>query len=189
LTSATCSGGKTARATRARLVLQPLQAIDGESSSPPPHQTRRGIKTRRDLGVVLPLGGIEHDPGPLHVLERQLLRPRHPLQHAPLVITELDPVTRRTRHRHIPSPARPTPSPQFQPILPAASTSNGGGRRAPRVGEGTRRVRPCSEAMHRTCHPDAPRLHAARGTTDRTYPAARDRSLGSQARARLPSTE
>src|SRR5207249_959431 len=66
----------------------------------------------------------EHDPRPLHVLEGQLLRARGPLQHAPLLLAELDLVTRRARHRRITSPRPPpTPSPRFRPILPDASTS------------------------------------------------------------------
>jgi hypothetical protein len=75
----------------------------GESSSPAPDQPRGGIKPRCDLGVVQPLGGIEHDPRPLHILKRQLLRARGPREHLALILAELDPVTRRTRHRHISS--------------------------------------------------------------------------------------
>jgi len=73
LTSATCCGGKTARATRALLVLQPIQALLGEPSSPLPDNPRRRIQSRRDLGVVCSLGGIEHDPRALDVTERHRL--------------------------------------------------------------------------------------------------------------------
>jgi hypothetical protein len=90
----------------------------GEPSSPPAHKPRRAIQPRRDLGVMQPLGGIEHDPRPLDVLERQLLRPRGPLKHTPLVLTELDLVTRRARHRHITSRAHPN---SFNHIPPDTS--------------------------------------------------------------------
>ena len=71
----------------------------GEPSSPPPDQTRRGIHPRRDLGIGQALGGIEHDPCALHILESQLLRTRNPLKHDTLILAELNPVTRRARHR------------------------------------------------------------------------------------------
>jgi hypothetical protein len=98
LTSATCSGGKTARSTRPRPVAQPLQTMLGESSSPATDQTGRAIKARRDLGVGQPIGGIQHDPRALDVLERQLLRTRRPLKHRALILAKLDPVTGRARH-------------------------------------------------------------------------------------------
>jgi hypothetical protein len=97
-TSATCSGGKTARATRARLVLQPLKTVLGEPSSPTPDQPRRSIQPCGDLGVMQTISGIEHDPRPLHLLEGQLLRPGSALKHDPLVIAELNPVTRSARY-------------------------------------------------------------------------------------------
>src|SRR3954454_7643016 len=123
LTSATCSGGKTARATRARLVLQTLQALLGESSSPLAHDPGRGVQPRRYLGVVKTLSGIEHDPRPLHITKRHRLRARHPLKLAALLIAELDPVTRRARHDDQHSPRPPRLLQSFRPVLPAASTS------------------------------------------------------------------
>src|SRR4051812_8163162 len=107
LTSATCSGGKTARATRTRLVLQPLKAPLGESSPPAPDQTRRRVEPRRDLRVGHTIRGVEHDPRPLHLLERQLLRPSRPLKHTPLIAGKLNPMPGPTRHRYITSPAQP----------------------------------------------------------------------------------
>src|SRR3954452_978801 len=99
----------------------------GEPSSPPAHKPRGGIQPHRDLGVMQPLGGIEHDPRSHNVLKRQLLRPRRPLKHTPLILAELDPVTRRARHRHITSThPPPTPSTTFRPKLPDGSTSNPG---------------------------------------------------------------
>src|SRR3954469_5193600 len=103
LTSATCSGGKTARATRARLVLQALKTLLGEPSSPTPDQPRRRVQPRGDLCVRHALHRVQHDPRALHLLEGQLLRPCRALEHGTLVLGELDPVTRRARHRHITS--------------------------------------------------------------------------------------
>jgi hypothetical protein len=73
LTSATCSGGKTARATRALLVLQPLDSLLGEPSSPLAHDPRRGVQARSDLAIIQTIGGIHHDPRTLHLAKRQSL--------------------------------------------------------------------------------------------------------------------
>src|SRR3954468_24519854 len=91
----------------------------GEPSSPPAHKPRGGIQPHRDLGVMQPLGGIEHDPRSHNVLKRQLLRPRCSLKHTPLILAELDPVTRRARHRHITS-THPPPN-SFNHIPPETS--------------------------------------------------------------------
>jgi len=69
-----------------------------ESSSPPTDQPRRGVKPGSDLGVRHALSGIEHDPSPLHILKRKLLRPCNPLKLPALGIAEFDPVTRQARH-------------------------------------------------------------------------------------------
>src|SRR4051794_34060100 len=98
LTSATCCGGKTARATRARLVLQTIQAIVEEPPSPLADDPGRRVQSGCDLGVMQPLGGIEHDPRALDFLPRTLLRPRDPDQLATLVLAEFDPVTGPARH-------------------------------------------------------------------------------------------
>jgi hypothetical protein len=99
LTSATCCGGKTARATRARLVLQTLKPIIKEPSSPLPNDPRRRVQPHRDLGIWHPVGRVEHDPRALHILKRQLLRPRPTRQLNTLLLRELDPVLGRARHR------------------------------------------------------------------------------------------
>jgi hypothetical protein len=110
LTSATCSGGKTTRSTRPRLVAQPRQPMLGESSPPTTNQPRRAIQPGRDLGVVQPLGRVEHDPRALHIPEGQLLRPCGPLEHHARLLAELNPVTGRTRHRPQIQRTRPDPS-------------------------------------------------------------------------------
>jgi hypothetical protein len=99
LTSATCCGGKTARATRARLVLQTLKAIMKEPSSPLPNDPRGRVQPGRDLRVRQPLHGIEHDPRALHILEGQLLRTSTTDKLSALLLGELDPVLGRACHR------------------------------------------------------------------------------------------
>jgi hypothetical protein len=80
LTSATCSGGKTTRAARARLVLKALEAMLGEPPSPPADQASGGVQSGGDLGVRDASSGMQHDPRPLNLLKRELLRPRDPLK-------------------------------------------------------------------------------------------------------------
>jgi hypothetical protein len=92
-------GGKTTRATRARLVLQSLKTIVEEPSSPLPHNPRRRVQARRDLGIRHPIRRVEHDPRALHILKRQLLRPRTPSQLNTLLLVELNPVLGRACHR------------------------------------------------------------------------------------------
>ena len=58
-TSATCCGGKTARAARAWLVGQPLDAVLAESSSPLADDLGMTIAPDCDLGVGQTLGGVE----------------------------------------------------------------------------------------------------------------------------------
>jgi hypothetical protein len=73
LTSATCSGGKTARAPRAWFIAQPIEALGVKASSPMADDPGRGVKTGRDLGVGLAFGGVEDDPGALDLAPGTLL--------------------------------------------------------------------------------------------------------------------
>jgi hypothetical protein len=98
-TAATCSGGETARATRARLVFQPPKTISEEPFSPLPDNPRCRVQPGRDLHVVQPLSGIQHDPRALPILKRQLLSPRATFKHHALLLGELDPMLSRTCHR------------------------------------------------------------------------------------------
>ena len=66
-----------------------------ESSSPPPDQTSSGVQAGGDLDVADTLLRVQDDPGALHILKRQLLRPRGPLKHDTLGVCEFDPVTGR----------------------------------------------------------------------------------------------
>jgi hypothetical protein len=106
LTSATCCAGKTARATHARLVLEPVQTLLGESSSPLADDPSRRVKSRRDLAVAQAISRVEHDPRPLNLPKRLGLRATNPLKPTTLLVAELDPVTRRARHHHKVRPAR-----------------------------------------------------------------------------------
>src|SRR4051794_14523594 len=112
LTSATCCGGKTARATRARLVLETVEAIVKEAPSPLADDPCRRVQPRGDLGVMQTIGRIKHDPRALDLLPRTLLSTRDPHQLHALSLAEFDPVTSRARHHHhvFTAPA-PTPSP------------------------------------------------------------------------------
>jgi hypothetical protein len=100
LTSATCSGGKTARATRARSVRQSAKAILEEPPAPLPDNPSRGIQPTGDVGVVKPLGRIEHDPRALDLAPWPLLSPSDALKLGPLLAAELDQVTGQACHHH-----------------------------------------------------------------------------------------
>src|SRR5512133_952855 len=97
-TSATCSGGKTARATRARLVRQPLHAVLAEPSSPLADHFGVTVAAHRDVLVPHPLGRVEDQPRALHVAVGPRRRARTPLKLTAILVAELDPVTARPRH-------------------------------------------------------------------------------------------
>jgi len=80
LTSATSSGGKTARATRPRFVLEPLEPLLAEASSPVPDAIGRHIYSSSDVAIGVPTGRQQHELGAHHdpVGQRQTRRP--PLQ-------------------------------------------------------------------------------------------------------------
>jgi hypothetical protein len=170
LTSATCCGGKTTRPAWPRLVAQSVQAMFGKPSSPTPDQPGRRVQPRRDLGVGDPVGGVEHDPRALNVLEGQLLGPRDPLKLTTLVAAELDPITRRARHRPKVQRERPDPfnrSDQYfrtgllarRAVMHTRAESRGPSRHARDLGGGasaraTRRARR-SRAIRGRSHPRA----------------------------------
>jgi hypothetical protein len=84
------------------LILQALQALFVESSSPLPDDLRAHLKPTGDLDVRQALGGVEHDLCSLHVAvrERQLAGP--PLKLAAFLLTERDLDRRRHHHRDSP---------------------------------------------------------------------------------------
>ena len=97
--------GESGPATRPRFIVNLREAKLVKPSSPPPDQTRRRIQLDRNLRVMQTLGRIENNPRALHILKRQLLRPRTALQHHALLIPEHDLVARRATHRrYITSP-------------------------------------------------------------------------------------
>jgi hypothetical protein len=66
------------------LINQTLKAMFGESSSPASDQTSCRVQPPGDLRVSQTAGGVQHDPGALHLLERELLSPRDTLKLATL---------------------------------------------------------------------------------------------------------
>jgi hypothetical protein len=70
LTCATSSGGKTARATHARPVLQTLQALLSEAFSPTTNDLGRHVQPPANLDVRLAVGGVEHELCTLDLLVR-----------------------------------------------------------------------------------------------------------------------
>src|SRR4051812_17558963 len=58
-TSAICSGGKTARATRALPVIEAGQPILEKPLAPAAHDFRCRLQPARDLGIALPLGRVQ----------------------------------------------------------------------------------------------------------------------------------
>src|SRR5918996_3918633 len=80
LTSATCSGGETARATRARLVAQPIEALFAESSPPLRDDLGVAVEPTGDLLVLHPRGRVEDQAAALNLAPGQGRRPRAPLE-------------------------------------------------------------------------------------------------------------
>jgi hypothetical protein len=70
-----------------------------EPFSPLPNDPRRRVQPSSDLRVRQPLSCIEHDPRALHILKRQLLRPRTPHKLSALFLGQLDPMLGRACHR------------------------------------------------------------------------------------------
>lgn len=89
LTWATSSGGKTARPARPRFVLEPVEALLAEASSPAPHRFGRQLEAARDLNVGLALGRIEDEPGSLDDLERQRVAGGAMLELRALLVAQL----------------------------------------------------------------------------------------------------
>src|SRR6266508_2074854 len=79
-TSATCAGGKTARAARALAILEPGEALLEEPLPPAADHLRRRLPPAGDLGVAQPLGGVQDHLRPHHDLVRQRVAGDPPLQ-------------------------------------------------------------------------------------------------------------
>ena len=89
-TSATCSGGKTARAARALAILEPSQALLEEPPPPAADDIRRRLEPARDLRVGLPVGRVQDHLRPNHDLVRQRVTRHPPLQLGTLLAAQLD---------------------------------------------------------------------------------------------------
>jgi hypothetical protein len=87
-----------ARLPRSRLVGQPVQAVLGKAIAPLAHRRVPDRQPLRDLGVLEPIGGQQHDPR----AQRQRLRARRTpcprLQPLTLSRIELDHGSHRVRH-------------------------------------------------------------------------------------------
>jgi hypothetical protein len=66
LTWATSSGGKTARAARSPVILEPFEPRFAEASSPATHRLPAHAQPLADLDVCLPLGRQKHELRALH---------------------------------------------------------------------------------------------------------------------------
>src|SRR6266508_3021311 len=67
LTSTTTAEGETARPAGPLAVPQPAKAFLDKAFAPLRHGVDRHPKPPGDPGVLLPLGGRQHDPGPHHL--------------------------------------------------------------------------------------------------------------------------
>src|SRR5918995_4806544 len=98
LTSTTTAEGELARPTRPLAIPQPGEAFFDKALAPLGHRVDRHPQPPSNLGVLLAVGGGEHDPGPHHLA---LLggRPAQPaLQHSPLAGGQGDRKRARAAH-------------------------------------------------------------------------------------------
>jgi hypothetical protein len=91
LTSATCSGGETARAPRALLVDEPGEPLFAESSPPLADALGRAVESLGDLGVGEALGRVEDHPRPLDLAEGLGLGAGDALELVSLLVAQIDP--------------------------------------------------------------------------------------------------
>jgi hypothetical protein len=120
-TCATSSGGKTARATRPRSILEPLEPLVVEASSPAGDDLRRRLQPAGDLHVRQPLGRVQDHLRPLHDLVRQRVAGDPALELGPLLAAQDDPIGAPSRHRGNRFAAA-TSAPSSPTELPAGST-------------------------------------------------------------------
>jgi hypothetical protein len=122
LTSVTCSGRKTARATRPRSILESWQPLVVEASSPASDDLRRRLQPASDLHARRPLGRVEHHLRPLHDLVRERVTGDTALELSPLLSAQDDSVRALSRHRGNRFAVIGAP-PSSPTELPAVSTS------------------------------------------------------------------
>src|ERR687895_19054 len=102
--SATCSGGKTARAARALEILKSVQAPLAEASSPAAHRLPAHPKPLADLGVGPALRGQQHEPGSLDLAVRARVAGDAVLELDPLVLSQHHLVRAASGHQPTTSP-------------------------------------------------------------------------------------
>jgi hypothetical protein len=90
LTSATCSGGETARAPRALPVGETLEPLGAESSSPLADALGGAVEPLGDLAVGHALGGVDDHPGLLDLAEGAGLRAGEAPELLTLLTVQLD---------------------------------------------------------------------------------------------------
>jgi hypothetical protein len=95
------------------LIFQALQTLSAKSSSPASDAVWRAVQPRRDIDVLPPLGGVEHDPRALHHPEGQRHRRRAPLKLNTLVLRQLNLIP--TGPGHISRFAAPRQAPFHKP--------------------------------------------------------------------------
>ena len=98
LTSATCSGGKTARAARALSILESGQPLLEEPLPPTTNDLRRRLQPPRDLRVALTVGRVQDHLRPHHHLVRQRVTGDATLQLGTLLAAQHDYEPARPRH-------------------------------------------------------------------------------------------
>jgi hypothetical protein len=89
-TSATCSGGETARAARALLVLEAFEPSLGESSPPLADALGSAVQSLGDPPVGGALDRVEDHPRALNLAEGTSLRAGEALELPPLLAAQLD---------------------------------------------------------------------------------------------------
>jgi len=100
LTSATCSGGEAARASRASSVAQSLDPLLTEPSSPPPDEFGQHLQPLTDLNVAQPVRGVQHKLGSQHLTVRTGITRGTVLKLAALLIAQHDLISAAARHHH-----------------------------------------------------------------------------------------
>ena len=98
LTSATCSGGKTARAARALSILESGQPLLEEPLPPTTNDLRHRLQPPRDLRVALTVGRVQDHLRPHHHLVRQRVTGDATLQLGTLLAAQHDYEPARPRH-------------------------------------------------------------------------------------------
>ena len=134
LTSATCAGGKTPRATRPRSLLKTLHALLAETSSPIRHGLAGDIEPLSDLLIRGAISRVQDRLRANHIPERARVRRGAALQLGALLPRQDHRVRALPRHRPQDSPST------SQPLQPSAEYLR---RRPLRVHQGCIRIRAC----------------------------------------------